>query len=115
MTGTAGTALSGRARSRNVKPYSAPESVEQPRGPYHSRIALSHWGRWQMDHDAVEVDGLGGHHMAYLGTVANTDLGVGRRSRPPVLLDIGPVLDAEDAAESKVAALFLRGTGLPRD
>jgi len=68
-----------------------------------------------MDHGAVEVDGLGGHHMAYLGTVANTDLGVGRRSRSPVLLDIGPVLDPEDAAESKVAALFLRGTGLPRD
>lgn len=68
-----------------------------------------------MDHGAVEVDGLGGRHMAYLGTVTNTDLGVGRRSRSPVLLDIGPVLGAEDAAENKVAVLFLRGTGLPRD
>lgn len=115
MTGTAGTVLSGRARSRNVKPYSAPESVEQPRGPYHSRIALSHWLRWQMDHGAVEVDGLGGRHMTYLGTVTNTDLDVGRRSRSTVLFDIGPVLDAEDAAENKVAALFPQGTGLPRD
>jgi len=68
-----------------------------------------------MDHGAVEVDGLGGRHMTYLGTVTNTDLGVGRRSRSPVLLDIGPVLGAEDAAENKVAVLFLRGTGLPRD
>jgi len=68
-----------------------------------------------MDHGAVEVDGLGGRRMAYLGTVTNTDLGVGRRSRSPVLLGIGPVLDAEDAAENKVAALFPQGTGLPRD
>ena len=68
-----------------------------------------------MDHGAVEVDGLGGRHMTYLGTVTNTDLDVGRRSRSTVLFDIGPVLDAEDAAENKVAALFPQGTGLPRD
>lgn len=42
------------------------------------------------------------------GRRTDIDLGVDWRERPPVRLEIGPVLSVEDAVGNKIAALFSR-------
>lgn len=47
------------------------------------------------------------------GRTVTIDLGVDYRSRPPSIMDVGPVLSLQDAAASKMATLYSRA--YPRD
>ena len=49
------------------------------------------------------------HVQTPAGVEVDVDLGVDWRERPPVTLDVGPVLSLADATGNKVSALFSRG------
>lgn len=60
----------GRVRFRDIKPYDAPASLAELRGPYDGPIDLPHAVRWQADHLGVNVSVLGWRRMAYQALLA---------------------------------------------
>lgn len=57
-------------RFRDVKPYDAPTSLDELRGPYDGPIDLPHSVRWQADRFGVDVSNLGWCRMAYQALLA---------------------------------------------
>lgn len=54
----------------------------------------SHFARYRLEKDGQEIE---------------LDIGIDYRKNEPVILDIGPVLDVEDAVMNKLTALYSRG------
>lgn len=69
-----------RVRFRDVKPYDAPASLDELRGPYDGPIDLPHSVRWQADRFDVDVSNLGWRRMAYQALLAEGT----RRSAAPL-------------------------------
>jgi hypothetical protein len=59
-----------RVRFRDVKPYDAPASLDELRGPRDGPIDLPHSVRWQADRLGVDVSNLGWRRMAYQALLA---------------------------------------------
>ncbi|WP_103063546.1 transcriptional regulator [Actinomyces qiguomingii] len=59
-----------RVRFRDVKPYDAPASLDELRGPYEGPIDLPHSVRWQADRLGVDVSNPGWRRMAYQALLA---------------------------------------------
>jgi hypothetical protein len=55
----------GRVFFRDVKPYEAPDSLEQLRGPAGGVVGLSHSVFWAPGGGRVDLDVPGGRAMAY--------------------------------------------------
>ncbi|MBE6477727.1 MAG: transcriptional regulator [Propionibacteriaceae bacterium] len=59
-----------RVRLRDTKPYEAPDSLDELRGPHDGTIDLPHAVRWQPDRFAVNVNEPGWRRMAYQALLA---------------------------------------------
>lgn len=60
----------GRIYFRDVKPYEAPESLDQLRGPASGVVELSHSVLWAPGGGRVDLDEPGGTAMAYQAVLA---------------------------------------------
>ncbi len=59
-----------RIKFREVKPYYAPESLDELHGPYSGTIVLDHSVRWTPGNRVADLDTLGGRLMAYQALLA---------------------------------------------
>ena len=59
-----------RVRFRDIKPYEAPVSLDELRGPYDGPIDLPHAVRWQADRLGVDVLDESWRRMAYQALLA---------------------------------------------
>lgn len=70
MTAQESTAPEGRVFFRDVKPYEAPESLDQLHGPAGGVVVLSHSVFWAPGGGLIDLDEPGGAAMAYQAVLA---------------------------------------------
>jgi len=59
-----------RVRMRDIRPYEAPDSLDELEGPYDGFIDLPHGVRWQADRLGVDMSNPGWRRMAYQALLA---------------------------------------------
>ena len=85
-----------RVRFRDVKPYDAPASLDELRGPYDGPIDLPHSVRWQADRFDVDVSNLGWRRMAYQALLAEGTADQQRRlMNRDRLIEAWPILNMD--------------------
>ena len=85
-----------RVRFRDVKPYSAPMSLDELYGPYDGMIDLPHAVRWQADRLGVDVSVVGWRRMAYQALLAEGSADEQRRlMNRDRLVEIWPILNMD--------------------
>lgn len=85
-----------RVRFRDVKPYDAPASLDELRGPYDGPIDLPHSVRWQADRLGVDVSNLGWRRMAYQALLAEGTASEQRRlMNRDRLIETWPILNMD--------------------
>ena len=85
-----------RVRFRDVKPYDAPASLDELRGPYDGPIDLPHSVRWQADRLGVDVSNLGWRRMAYQALLAEGTADQQRRlMNRDRLIEAWPILNMD--------------------
>lgn len=96
-----------RVRFRDVKPYDAPASLDELRGPYDGPIDLPHSVRWQADRFDVDVSNLGWRRMAYQALLAEGTADQQRRlMNRDRLIEAWPILNMDP----RVRGLWRRGS-----
>lgn len=90
-----------RVRFRDVKPYDAPMSLDELRGPYDGLIDLPHWVRWQADRLGVDVSNPGWRRMAYQALLAEGTADQQRRlMNRDRLVEAWPILNMDPRVRS---------------
>ena len=85
-----------RIRFCDIKPYDAPVSLDELRGPYDGPIDLPHAVRWQADRFDVNVSVPGWRRMAYQALVAEGTADEQRRLMNRArLIETWPVLSID--------------------
>lgn len=85
-----------RVRFRDVKPYSAPMSLDELHGPYDGMIDLPHAVRWQADRLGVNVSVVGWRRMAYQALLAEGTVEEQRRlMNRDRLVETWPILNMD--------------------
>lgn len=83
-------------RFRDIKPYEAPSSLDELRGPHDGVIDLPHAVRWQADRIGIDVGAVGWRRMAYQALLAEGTLEEQRRLvNRDRLIETWPILNMD--------------------